>query len=323
MPDYLISVRNIRQGRFGDEPGTTRFLEVPRGEGEPNPDHGIGRARWVDEVMSRSRIGTDPATGRDCGDILVFVHGYNNDLPTVMDRHRMLRENLDRAGFGGIVVSFDWPSNNIALNYLEDRSDARKTSIKLVDDCIRLFTITQLRGCAFNVHLLAHSTGAYVIREAFDDADDRRNIAATNWTASQIAFIAADVSSRSMSSRDSKSSSLFRHCVRLTNYQNPYDPVLKLSNIKRVGVAPRVGRIGLPDGAPQKAVNVNCGPYFEPLEETGDVSGVWGHSWYFGDRGFAEDLAHTLAGDIDRNYIPTRSRDADGGLNLRPADTAG
>jgi esterase/lipase superfamily enzyme len=277
----------------------------------------------VDEVMSRSRIGTDPATGRDCGDILVFVHGYNNDLPTVMDRHRMLRENLDRAGFGGIVVSFDWPSNNIALNYLEDRSDARKTSIKLVDDCIRLFTITQLRGCAFNVHLLAHSTGAYVIREAFDDADDRRNIAATNWTASQIAFIAADVSSRSMSSRDSKSSSLFRHCVRLTNYQNPYDPVLKLSNIKRVGVAPRVGRIGLPDGAPQKAVNVNCGPYFEPLEETGDVSGVWGHSWYFGDRGFADDLAHTLAGDIDRNYIPTRSRDADGGLNLRPADTAG
>ena len=144
-----------------------------------------------------------------------------------------------------------------------------------------------------------------------------------NWTASQIAFIAADVSSRSMSSRDSKSSSLFRHCVRLTNYQNPYDPVLKLSNIKRVGVAPRVGRIGLPDGAPQKAVNVNCGPYFELLEEAGDVSGVWGHSWYFGDQGFAADLAHTLAGDIDRNYIPTRSRDADRGLSLKLADTAG
>ena len=52
MPDYVISVRNIRQGRFGDEPGTTRFLEVPREEDEPSPDHGVGRARWVDEVMT-------------------------------------------------------------------------------------------------------------------------------------------------------------------------------------------------------------------------------------------------------------------------------
>lgn len=319
MPDYVISVRNIRQGRLGDEPGTTRFLEVPAGEEEHTPDHGLGRTRWVDEVMSRARVGTDPATGRDCGDILVFVHGYNNEPPAVMDRHRLLRGNLERAGFGGVVVSFDWPSNNIALNYLEDRSDARKTSIKLVDDCIRLFTITQLRGCAFNVHLLAHSTGAYVIREAFDDADDRRNIAATNWTASQIALIGADVSARSMSGQDSKSSSLYRHCVRLTNYQNPYDSVLKLSNIKRMGVAPRVGRIGLPDDAPPKAVNVNCGPYFTSLEAVNAGPGVWEHSWYFGDQGFADDLAHTLAGDVDRDYIPTRRRDDRGRLRLDPA----
>ena len=29
MTDYVISVRNIRRGVFGSEPGTTRFLEIP------------------------------------------------------------------------------------------------------------------------------------------------------------------------------------------------------------------------------------------------------------------------------------------------------
>ena len=316
MSDYFISVRNIRQGTFGNEPGTTRFLEVPGQAAAPEPDHGIGRTRWVERVMDEARTGTDPATGRECGDILVFVHGYNNHPEVVVKRHRQLKSRLRRAGFEGILVSFDWPSNNIALNYLEDRSDARLTSIKLVDDCIRLFTLTQLRGCAFNVHLLAHSTGAYVIREGFDDADDRRNIAATNWTASQIVFIGADVSAKSMGAGDSKSSSLYRHCIRLTNYQNPYDPVLKLSNIKRVGVAPRAGRIGLPGTAPQKAVNVNCGAHFTELDPGEDTAGVWGHSWFFEDDGFARDLVYTIKGDIDRNYIPTRTRAPDGSLFL-------
>lgn len=318
MPDYLISVRNIRKGAFGSEPGATRFLEIPPTSAAPDPDHGIGRTRWVDLVMDLAHTGTDPATGRDCGDILVFVHGYNNEPPVVMKRHRLLKKNLAAAGFEGAVVSFDWPSNNIALNYLEDRSDARLTSIKLVDDCIRLFTVTQLRGCAYNVHLLAHSTGAYVIREGFDDADDRRNIAATNWTASQVVFIGADVSSKSLGIDDSKSSSVYRHSVRLTNYQNPYDSVLKLSNIKRVGVAPRAGRVGLPARVPHKAVNVNCGPHFQGLRPHRDATGAWDHSWYFTDPGFAHDLALTLKGDIDRNYIPTRARARDGSLLLDP-----
>ncbi len=315
MTDFVISVRNLKKtgpGGFGSEPGKTRFLAVPEGA-DPSRDQKIDRDDWVRKVMVEGENGEiDPVTGLRCGDILVFIHGYNNEPPIVIQRHRLLKKILAAEGFSGVIVSFDWPSNNVALNYLEDRSDARKTSIKLVDDCIRLFTVTQLKGCVFNVHLLAHSTGAYVIREAFDDADDRRNIAAVNWTVSQVAFIGADVSARSMRATDSKASSIYRHCVRLTNYQNPFDSVLKLSNIKRVGVAPRVGRVGLPDEAPIKAVNINCGRHFRSLPEDPNVPGAWVHSWHFGDRSFARDLVYTLQGDIDRNFIPTRSRTSDG-----------
>ena len=320
MTDYLISVRNIRSGEFGSEPGTTRFLRLPSNRKMHKPSHVISRAKWVSAVMATARSGTDPVTGDDCGDILVFVHGYNNDPPAVLRRHRLLKKNLAAAGFEGTVVSFDWPSNNIALNYLEDRSDARKTSIKLVDDCIRLLTTTQMRGCSMNVHLLAHSTGAYVVREGFDDADDRRHIAQSNWTASQVVFIAADISAKSMGSDDSKSSSLYRHSVRLTNYHNPYDSVLKLSNIKRIGVAPRAGRIGLPTQVPQKAVCVDCGPHFQRLKKDPGSDGAWDHAWHFYDKGFARDLACTLRGDIDRHYIPTRRTDNRGRLQLAPED---
>lgn len=37
-----------------------------------------------------------------------------------------------------------------------------------------------------HVHVLAYSMGAFVVREAFDDADDRRRIAAVNWTVSLL-----------------------------------------------------------------------------------------------------------------------------------------
>jgi len=118
-----------------------------------------------------------------------------------------------------------------------------------VDDCIALFSSIQRPDCRINVHLLAHSTGAYVVREAFDDADDRPAVAQRNWMVSQIALIGGDVSSQSMSEGNATTESLMRHCVRLTNYSNPYDSVLKLSNVKRLGAAPRVGRVGLPEAA--------------------------------------------------------------------------
>jgi len=124
-----------------------------------------------------------------------------------------------------------------------------------------------------------------------------------------LVFIAADVSRQAMSAGDSKSSSIYRHCVRLTNYSNPYDKVLKLSNIKRVGVAPRAGRVGLPGDAGEKAVNVDTGAYFSTLEEREDAIGAWSHSWQIGDPQFTCDLLETLRGDVDRMCIKTRVAD--------------
>jgi esterase/lipase superfamily enzyme len=91
---------------------------------------------------------------------------------------RKLRVALRGQGFRGTVIGFDWPSAGQALNYLEDRKDAKATALALVDEGIATFAALQRQDCPIHVHVLAHSMGCYVVREAFDDADDRPAIAA-------------------------------------------------------------------------------------------------------------------------------------------------
>jgi esterase/lipase superfamily enzyme len=324
MDRFVICTRAVRGNAFTAEPGPTRYLIVPAGE-QPTPAHETAKpAQWLKKLRKAATWGKDSRVPtRDRGDLLVFVHGYNNDQQTVMRRHDRLTLDLKDVGFKGAILSYDWPSEAIALNYLEDRHDAKLTAMQLVTDGIAPLSAEQTPDCAINIHLLGHSTGAYVIREAFDDADDAR-LPNNAWYVSQIAFIGGDISSASCSASNATTDSLYRHCARLTNYSNLYDSVLKLSNAKRAGVAPRVGRIGLPPDAPAKAGNVDCSAYFQLLSANPEIRaqdqteeiGTFDHSWHIGNRIFARDLFEVLRGDLDRTVIPTRHADQSGALEL-------
>lgn len=321
---FVMCARAVKGGQFIPEPGPTQFLLVPEGE-IPSPKHVVKKAdAWFKKLRVAAVWGKDVRDGSlERGDLLVFIHGYNNSQEIVMQRHARLKQDLADAGFKGEVMSFDWPSNDKALNYLEDRHDAKQTAMQLVTDGIHALSAQQTPNCTINIHLLGHSTGAYVIREAFDDADDCR-LPNNSWTVSQVVFIGGDVSSSCMSNDDSTTDSLYRHCVRLTNYSSLYDSVLKLSNAKRLGVAARVGRNGLPDDAPTKAVNIDCTEYFGRLHadksvkeaDQNEVIGSFDHSWHIGNKVFARDLFETLRGDLDRTVIPTRALAPDGKLML-------
>ena len=304
--DYVFAVRCVKSKKFGNEPGEPHYLRVPSNVDDISPDHkvkphkrGMMPSSWAKKVMENAKNDRNSGTG----DILIYVHGYNTSTKEMLKRHRRIKEGIAKHGYPGAVVSFAWPSANSALNYLEDRWDAKKTALLLVSAGISKFAALQKNGCKLNLHVLAHSTGAYVVREAFDDADDCPAIANTNWSVSQLMLISADVSAASMSKSNPKSNSLYRHCVRLTNYSNPYDASLSLSNIKRLGVSPRVGRIGLPDDVADKAVEVDTGDHYKRIENRKGNS----HTWYFFDDNiFMRDVAETIKGSIDRNRLPTR-----------------
>jgi hypothetical protein len=145
-----------------------------------------------------------------------------------------------------------------------------------------------------------------VVREAFDDADDRGSLTGMSWIVSQMMLIAGDISAGSLSAGNSSSESLYRHVVRLTNYSSSHDGVLALSNAKRVGVAPRVGRHGLPSDAPSNAVNVDCSDYWKNERNNRQTIGNSQHSWHIGDPVFTQDMIAAISG-IDRGSMPTRT----------------
>ena len=316
MPSYVMSVRKASRGKFTAEVGETTYLVVPDGK-DPDPSHAIPSQDWFDKVTKLAQWRNDK--GEQRGDLLFSVHGYNMSESEVIERHRLLADGLNDVGSKGLVVSFDWPSDDKALAYLSDRHKAKLTAMRLMSEGIAYLSEKQKPDCPMNIHVLGHSTGAYVLTEAFDDADDT-NLANSAWKVSQIIFIAGDVSSNVMSTPDPRSDSIYRHCIRLTNYSSRLDQALDISNVKRVGIAPRVGRIGLPDNVPANAINVDCTQYYGLLDSSASVmkqdephgiKGMPTHSWYFGNTVFTKDLFSTLIG-VDRYTMSTRAVDGEG-----------
>lgn len=311
--NFVISTRKVENSHFKPEPGKTRYLEVPDGE-KPHPiKHIMGKKKWLKRLFKRAKIceiKEGSYKGYSYGNILIFVHGYYNSPAFVMKRHNRLQKLLFKQGFKGAIVSYDWPSDSSAFNYDEDKDDAKQTAHNLVVDGInKILAINKMRKnkCVHNVHLLGHSMGAYVIREAFYRARNmnKASIAMVN----QIVFISADIPQESLSAKNQKSKTMFCHSERVTNYQNIHDNILWLSSMNDPAHRPVLGRSGTPVNAHKKVINVNAGEHWEKLKgDYFDVEGDWSHSWYFNkkDKTFAKDLVHTLAG---RTYMPTRKEE--------------
>lgn len=310
--EYFFTARRRSGGQYTHRIGPIRYLEVPENAPAITPAFEIGNsASWFNKVQHAAG---GVAGGQ--GEILFFVHGFNVEQHQMRARHRKIVAGLKAHGFQGVVVSFDWPSDGDVIGYASDRLDARMASNYLLDKGIAPFARRQTPDCRINLHILAHSMGCFVVREAFDYADDAHAVAQHNWSISQAALVAADISAKSLLADSPKTSSLLRHTVRLTNYYNPFDEVLSISEVKRIGVARRLGRVGLPEPRAEKCVNLYCGKYFNDhrgdFESRPDIS----HNWYFNSPRFYEDLAYTLAGKLDRAVIPTRDPTNLGNLAL-------
>ncbi len=314
--DFIVCCRNTKGSEFSDEVGTVRHLAIPEDARPHRPVHQLGLKTWMNQVTAVAETSQNPTSGNPEGDVLFFVHGYNLSAADVLKRHRLLRAGLEAQGYKGALVSFDWPSGNIAAAYLIDREKADRSAYKLVSGAIEPFVrFNDPVRCDVRVHVLAHSMGGYVVREAFDKADDSAEPSSKNWSISQLMFCSADVSSDSMGPSDS-SKSVYLHSVRFTNYFSRHDAILSVSGAKRIGISPRVGRIGLPDDAPSKAVDVDCSDYYDTHRDEFAAVPNKEHSFYFSDRIFLRDLHETIKGERDRLALDTREL-RQGGLHLR------
>jgi pimeloyl-ACP methyl ester carboxylesterase len=302
MTKFFITVRSVSGNQFGDSLGAIRYLAVPDGA-TPIPSHAIGLKAWITQVMETFPHDKGVVTGN----VLFFVHGFNVGIADVDSKQNNVKTGL--AGkFPCTIISFDWPSWTNTFAYLPELDTAKKTAIDLVNAGVRPLLAAQTNDCRVAVHALCHSMGAYVVREALDHADDGIKTG-TDWMLNQLVLIAGDVDAPDFVAGNKDTESMLGHTYRLTNYFNRYDEVLQISNVKRAGVEPRVGRVGLPDNAPANTVNVDCSAHFDTIGRPGDdpiTAASWSHSWYFTDAKFYADLAETLLGTVDRTVIADR-----------------
>lgn len=314
MTKFFITVRSVAGDAFGNDLGAIRYLAVPDGQ-TPAPSHAIRQRAWVGQVMDT--FGRNDK-GVVTGSLLFFVHGFNVGIADVDTEQNQVRTGLADK-FKCTIVSFDWPSWRDTFAYIPELDTAKKTAIDLVNAGVKPLLAAQNNGCRIAVHVLCHSMGAYVTREALDHADDG-TATGTDWMINQLTMIAGDIDAGDFVPGNKDTESMLGHTYRLTNYFNKYDEVLQISNVKRAGVAPRAGRVGLPDNAPANTVNVDCSAHFATIRRPSDgleAAASWSHSWYFADQNFYADLAETLSGAVDRAVVTGRTPGPGRTLNLR------
>ena len=313
MSSFILCTRDKdnRADTFGIDSGPVTYLAVPDGEILPRPSYKVTLSQWIEGVMKQA-IPADAASGGEL-DIVFFVHGYNTDPEEALKRQRLVERELRARGVRCLVIGFDWPTAGNVAAYLYDRAEAQQAAAYLVKGGIIPFAKYSAEKCPINVHVMAHSMGAFVVREAFRGVDKGRDAdLANDWRVGQVVLYAADISSSCFDKDSPEMLSVFNHCGRLTNYFSGYDEALAVSNVKNIDISSRVGRVGMPTDNPgnAKALDVDCGPRFMKIRdrELSEVKGMVSHSWYLEDKTWNDDLAYTLAGNIDRNAIPTRRK---------------
>lgn len=304
MPEYMITLRNADGSDGLAAPRYITFVDAA------SPEVTFGSGAWVNQLIGEFPVAGPSQDGvpQRVGDVLFLVHGFNVSHEAARAFHLKCVVALAAAGWRGKLISFDWPSDGLVFAYLPDRNNARAAASALVTSAISLLELTQQSGCTISVHVLAHSMGGFVVQQAFTWSYQD---VPPDWSVGQLIFASADVDQSVFSTGNFSAAKFAQHGGRLTAYCNRYDKALLVSNAKRLDLAPRMGRVGLPDDAPAMMCEVDCSELFEKVYPSleDDLSPVITHSFYFDQPEFWRDVVLTLAGGIDRRIFPTRLPD--------------
>jgi len=304
VTEFMITTRRANNDRAV---GPARYLTFDDAAG-PEIDLGTNPRRWLAQLIATFPATGPSPTGADLvrvGDILFLVHGFNVSHAAAKAFHMQCAAGLAQAGWTGQLVSYDWPSDGLVFAYLPDRANARAAASALVTGGIRILEQAQKADCQIDVHVLAHSMGAFVVQQAFTWSYQD---VPPDWRIGQLLMAAADVDWTVFSAGHFSAQMFAKHSGRLTAYCNGYDKALMVSNAKRLDLAPRMGRVGLPDDTPAMMCEVDCTAYFDAAypDLADQLSPVTTHCFYFDQPEFWRDVTLTLAGGIDRAVFPTR-----------------
>ncbi len=176
--------------RIDDSMAAEVGLPLPSTQPDPAPFASRYVARKVHQRLQAA------SNGGQHRNLLLFVHGFNNDMPAVLARAELLEQT-----YGVEVLVFSWPANGGGfkgvLSYKSDKRDALASTgalarsferlleivdeihaehVRLIEDEAtrrfgddaerwdRFFTASATELCPFRISLMLHSMGVYVFK---------------------------------------------------------------------------------------------------------------------------------------------------------------
>lgn len=107
----------------------------------------------------------DTASGRALKEALLFIHGFNVPFDQAVRRTAQISFDLD---FGGVALTFSWPSQGVLTGYIVDESNAEWAVPHLTKFLVDLQEKTDLD----KIHVIAHSMGTRLLSYALAKARD-------------------------------------------------------------------------------------------------------------------------------------------------------
>lgn len=238
-------------------------------------------------------------------DTMVFIHGFNVSFIDALGAAAKVADEVKVGGGDLNLVVFSWPSDGEKvpwMSYYSDREDARASGPAVARAYLMLQDFVAKLGeeerCQRCLHLLAHSMGAYVLRNGLQAilAKDPNKLTRLF---DQILLAAPDEDDDTFET-DQKLRLLPRMGRRVTVYFNRNDRALIVSD-KTKSNPDRLGSDGprLIDLIPKKVVLVDCRNVAMSADR------VVGHSYYINSPAMAADMAEVLR-DTDSEAIPNR-----------------
>tara|TARA_R110002020_G_scaffold83397_1_gene206684 strand:- start:95865 stop:97652 length:1788 start_codon:yes stop_codon:yes gene_type:complete len=134
------------------------------------------------EFLANVRISLARSQRRE---IFIFIHGYNNDFPTAVERTAQLAVDLE---IDGAPVLYSWPSVGSVFGYKADRAQITQATI---DDLEHFLHVLTEQTGATRVNIVAHSMGnEFLVRALQEMADDERAVPSPF---DQVVFASPDV----------------------------------------------------------------------------------------------------------------------------------
>ena len=310
---------NLRFGRVRFDPAKTRRvsdfdIQIDRDLSETQMrDVGLlGEAVDRRKPPSRALFEGLHAAGRKAKDqahILVFVHGFNNDLQgaltTLADLHKLYVEPKDSPIER--IVMFTWPSRNDLLKYRDDARDAVKSGYAmarafrlmtgffhdLIMEAYRERKDPEGALCAQKIHLMCHSMGSRVFESMLDEL--QRSGVRPNSVFGEILLMAADVDDDCMAPGKPMSSAI-QLGERVHVYYHNGDQALGISE-KTKNAFNRLGRWGV-----RRTIELPDDVYQADVSYINDVRNlrerVGNHWYYLHSPSVARDVIDVLNGKV-------------------------